>query len=146
MEVFEEMTNVRLDNLNVLIAHGDTTDSANIRYLLLRKALRSRTFYNIQRFIPVSISWTLAGFTSFASKELTVEDGDALVKKMSSFALTRFQENYDAVVLGHCHVPSLNNYIIAEKKRTFVTLGDWISYCSFLYYEDGNFFLRYYRP
>jgi len=75
-----------------------------------------------------------------------VEDGDALVKKMASFALAKFQENYDAVILGHCHVPSLNNYTIAEKKKTFVTLGDWINYYSFLYYEDGNFFLRYYRP
>ncbi|HBI47548.1 MAG TPA: hypothetical protein DDX93_02330 [Smithella sp.] len=146
MEVFEEMTNARLDNLNVLIAHGDTADSANIRYLLLRKALRSRTFYNIQRFIPVSISWTLAGFTSSASKELTVEDGYALVKKMASFALDKFQESYDAVVLGHCHVASLTHYTVAEKQRTFVTLGDWISYYSFLYFEDGNFFLRYYLP
>jgi UDP-2,3-diacylglucosamine hydrolase len=146
MKVFEEITNAKLDNLNVLIAHGDTADSDNTRYLLFRKILRSRTFYNIQRLIPSSISWTLAGLTSTASKELTVEDGDALVKKMSSFALARFQENYDAVILGHCHVPSLNDYTIEGKKKTFVTLGDWISYYSFLYYEDGNFFLRYYQP
>ncbi|MFZ2396328.1 MAG: UDP-2,3-diacylglucosamine diphosphatase [Smithella sp.] len=146
MEVFEEMINAKLDNLNVLIAHGDTTDGANIRYLLFRKALRSRTFYNIQRLIPAPISWTLAGLASSTSKELTVEDVDTLVKKMASFALARFQENYDAVILGHCHVPSLHNYTIEEKKKTFVTLGDWINYYSFLYYEDGNFFLRYYRP
>ncbi|KUG22277.1 udp-2,3-diacylglucosamine hydrolase [hydrocarbon metagenome] len=146
MEVFEEMTNAKLDKLNVLIAHGDTADRDNKRYLLFRKILRSRTFYNIQSFIPSSISWSLAGLTSSASKELTVEDGDALVKKMSSFALARFQENYDAVILGHSHVPSLNNYTIEGKKKTFVTLGDWISYYSFLYYEDGNFFLRYYQP
>jgi len=146
MKVFEEMTNAKLDNLNVLIAHGDTADSDNTRYLLFRKILRSRTFYNIQRLIPSSISWTLAGLTSTASKELTVEDGDALVKKMASFALARFQENYDAVILGHCHVPSLNDYTIEGKKKTFVTLGDWINYYSFLYYEGGNFFLRYYQP
>jgi len=145
MEVFEEMTNAQLDNLNVLIAHGDTTDSNNTKYLLFRKILRSRIFYNIQRLIPATIRWKMAGLTSTASKELTVEDGDALVKKMESFALAMFQENYDAVIMGHCHVPSFNNYTIAEKKKTFVTLGDWISYYSFLYYEDGNFFLRYYR-
>jgi len=146
MEVFEEMVDTKLDNLNVLIAHGDTTDSTNTRYLLFRKILRSRTFYNIQRLIPAPISWTLAGLTSTASKELTVEDGDALVKKMASFALAKFQENYDAVILGHCHVPSFNDYTIDGKKKTFVTLGDWINYYSFLYYEDGNFFLRYYKP
>lgn len=146
MEVFEEMIKAKLDGLNVLIAHGDTADSSNIRYLLLRKALRSRVFYNFQRFIPASVSWKLAGFTSTVSKGMTIEDSDALVKKMASFALSKFQENYDAVILGHCHVPSINYYTVANKKRTFVTLGDWISYYSFLYYEDGNFSLKYYQP
>ena len=146
MEVFEEWTNVRLDDLQALIAHGDTTDSTNIKYILFRKFLRSHAFYNIQRFIPASLRWALAGFSSTASKELTIEDGDALVEKMSSFALAKLQENYNAVILGHCHVPSLNHYTIAGKKKTFITLGDWIRHYSFLYYEDNNFFLGYYRP
>jgi UDP-2,3-diacylglucosamine hydrolase len=146
MDVFEEWMNVRLDNLQALIAHGDTTDSTNIKYILFRKFLRSHAFYNIQRFIPASLRWTLAGFSSTASKEMTIKDGDALVKKMLSFALAKFQEGYDAVILGHCHVPSINHYTIADKKRSFVTLGDWINYCSFLYYENNNFYLRYYRP
>jgi UDP-2,3-diacylglucosamine hydrolase len=145
MEVFEELTNVNLDNLRIIIAHGDTTDSTNIKYILFRKFLRSHAFYNIQRFIPAWLRWKLAGFSSTASKEMTIEDGDALVKKMLSFALVKFQEDYDAVILGHCHVPSLNHYTVAEKQKTFVTLGDWISHCSFLYYEDNNFFLGYYR-
>lgn len=146
MEVFEEMTNAKLDKLNVLVAHGDTADSANKRYLLFRKVLRSRAFYNIQRLIPASIIWTLAEIISKASKELTLEDGDALVKKMASFAFIKFQENFDAVILGHSHVPSLNTYTVDGKKKIFVTLGDWINYYSFLYYENGKFFLRYYQP
>jgi UDP-2,3-diacylglucosamine hydrolase len=145
MEVFEEMMNVRLDDLRVLIAHGDTTDSTNIKYILFRKFLRSPAFYNIQRFIPASIRWAMAGFSSTASKEVTMEDGDALVKKMLSFARDKLQGDYDAVILGHCHVPSINRYTIAEKKKTFVTLGDWINHYSFLYYEDNDFFLGYYK-
>ncbi|MCX5849911.1 MAG: UDP-2,3-diacylglucosamine diphosphatase [Deltaproteobacteria bacterium] len=145
MEVFEEWADVQLDNLRTLIAHGDTADSANTKYILFRNFLRSKAFYNIQRFIPSSILWTVTGFTSTASKEMTMDDGEALVKKMLSFALAKFQENYDAVILGHCHVPSLNNYTVKDKQRTFITLGDWISYYSFLYYENNNFFLRYYR-
>jgi UDP-2,3-diacylglucosamine hydrolase len=146
MEVFEEITDAKLDNLNVLVAHGDTADRKNIKYILLRKFLRSRAFYNFQRFIPASIRWALAGLTSTASKEMTIENGDALVKKLASFAQAKFQEDYDAVILVHCHVPSLNHYTVGGKKKTFVTLGDWISHYSFLYYEDDNFYLRYYRP
>jgi len=144
IEVFEETTEANMDNLNVLISHGDTADSANIKYMLFRKVLRSRVFYNFQRFIPASIRWMLAGLTSTTSKELTVENGEEIVKKMASFALTRFHDGYDAVILGHCHVPSINHYTVADKKRTFVTLGDWIRHYSFLYYENNNFFLRYY--
>ena len=146
MEVFEEWMGAKLDNLQALIAHGDTTDSTNIKYVLFRKFLRSRLFYNIQRFIPASLRWALAGFTSTASKELTIEDGDALVDKMSVFAKAKLQEDYDAVIMGHCHVPSLHNYNIMGKEKTFVTLGDWIRHYSFLYYEDEKFFLRYYKP
>ena len=123
MEVFEEMMNVRLDDLRVLIAHGDTTDSTNIKYILFRKFLRSHAFYNIQRFIPASIRWALAGFSSTASKEMTMEDGDALVKKMLSFASDKLQEDYDAVILGHCHVPSLKHYTSCGKEKDFCNAG-----------------------
>ena len=69
MDVFEEMVDARLDDSRIMIAHGDTTDRTNIRYILLRKFLRSRAFYNFQRFVPASIRWTLAGLTSTVSKK-----------------------------------------------------------------------------
>lgn len=145
LDVFDEMTDAKLDNLRVLIAHGDTADKNNTRYLLFRRFLRSRTFYNFQRLIPAKIRWTLAGLTSTASKEMTIEDGDTLVKKLASFAQSKFQENYDAVILGHSHVAGINQYTVSGKQKTFVTLGDWIHYYSFLYYENDHFYLRYYR-
>jgi UDP-2,3-diacylglucosamine hydrolase len=144
MEVYKEMTDAKLDNLNVLVAHGDTTDTTNTKYMLLRRALRSRIFFNFQRMIPFSIRWKLAALASSTSKELTVEEGDAHVKKMSTFALAKLRESYDAVVLGHCHVPGVNTYNVNGKDRVFATLGDWIRYYSFLYYENNKFFLRYY--
>jgi UDP-2,3-diacylglucosamine hydrolase len=145
MNVCEEIIQTKLDHLNVLVAHGDTTDSSNTRYLFLRKVLRSRLFYYFQRFVPAALRWKLAGITSTASKELTVEDGDVLVKKMNSYAFSKFHDGYDAIILGHSHVPGIRHYTIADKKKTFVTLGDWIRHYSYLYYEDDNFYLRYYR-
>ncbi len=146
MEVFEEWADVKLDNIRALIGHGDTADKGNRGYLLIRKILRSRLFYNFQRFIPAQIRWTIAGFSSVASKELTMEDGDVLVGKMLTFAVDKFQEGYDAVIVGHCHMPVLRHYTVAGRKKSFVALGDWISHYSFLYYEKRNFSLGYYRP
>ena len=77
---------------------------------------------------------------------MTVENGDELVEKMLSFARDRFKEDYDTIVLGHCHKPVLRHYVVEGKEKTFVALGDWIRHYSFLYYENGKFFLGYYRP
>lgn len=146
MEVFEEWANIQLDELRALVGHGDTADKTNIKYIMFRKFLRSRFFYRFQRLIPSSIRWALASFSSTASKEMTIEHGEVLVEKMRSFAVNKFQENYDAVIVGHCHKPFMHDYTIAGKKKTFVTLGDWINFYSFLYYANGKFNLEYYRP
>jgi UDP-2,3-diacylglucosamine hydrolase len=135
-----------LDNFRALIAHGDTADKTNIKYMLLRKLLRSRFFYHFQRFIPSWIRWKLASLFSTASKELTIEDGNVLVDKMITFSRDRFREDYDAVVLGHCHEPVLRHYIMEGKPKTFAVLGDWLKHQSFLYYENGEFFMGYYKP
>ena len=50
MEVFEEWADIKLDKLRMLVAHGDTADRSNRTYMMFRKILRSRPFYNIQRF------------------------------------------------------------------------------------------------
>ena len=146
IEVFEEWADVKLNSIRALIGHGDTMDNANFKYLLFRKILRSRLFYHFQRFIPDRVRWVLAGLSSAASKEMTIDAGDELVEKMLSFAVNKFQEDYDAVIVGHCHQPALRHYTVAGKKKTFVSLGDWIKHYSFLYYENKNFILVYYRP
>ena len=146
MEVFEEQAVIKLDSLQTLVGHGDTADKTNIKYMLFRKLLRSRPFYHFQRLIPSPIRWAVAGLSSTASKEMTIEDGYVLVDKMLSFSRDRFKENYDAVVLGHCHEPVLRHYVMEGKPKTFAALGDWIKHQSFLYYENREFFLGYYRP
>ncbi|MEN6623864.1 MAG: UDP-2,3-diacylglucosamine diphosphatase [Smithella sp.] len=145
MEVYEEWADVQMDNIRALIGHGDTMDNTNFKYLFLRKILRSRFFYHFQRFIPAQIRWTLANFSSMASKEMTIESGKEIVEKMLSFALNKFNDGYDAVIVGHCHKPVLRHYTSAGKKKTFIALGDWIDHYSFLYYENKKFHMGYYR-
>ncbi len=146
MEVFEEWATIRMDRLQMLISHGDTADRSDRIYMMFRRILRSRPFYQIQRLLPASMRWAIAGMTSSASKQINDENGDYLVEKMLSFASGKLRENYDAVILGHCHKPVLRYFDVEGKKKTFVTLGDWITHYSFLYYESRKFFLSYYLP
>jgi len=146
MEVFEEWATIKLDKLRILVSHGDTADRSNRIYMMLHKILRSRPFYQLQRFIPAPARWALAGIVSNASKQMNGDQSDFLVEKMFSFATGKLRGDYDAVVLGHCHKPVLRYVDVEGKKKTFVTLGDWIRHYSFLYYENRKFFMRYYPP
>ncbi|MBU1745010.1 MAG: UDP-2,3-diacylglucosamine diphosphatase, partial [Proteobacteria bacterium] len=58
----------------------------------------------------------------------------------------KFQEGYDAVILGHCHKPTLREAIYDGRRKTFATLGDWISGDSYLSYHDGRFALNRFLP
>jgi UDP-2,3-diacylglucosamine hydrolase len=146
MEVFDEWADVRLNGLRMLVSHGDTADRSDKIYLMFRRILRSRVFYYLQRFIPASLRWAIASTTSTVSKEMNNDNRDVLVEKRIAFATEKFRDGYDAMIIGHCHKAVLKSMDIQGKKRTFVTLGDWISHYSFLYFEDGKFFMNYYRP
>ena len=66
---------------------------------------------------------------------------------MEAFSLKKFEEGFDAVILGHCHKPQMKEYVIDGKRRIFATLGDWVKHHSYLCYEEGNFTLNFYcRP
>lgn len=144
--VYTEWADVNLDGKRILISHGDTVDRTNKKYRFLRKILRSRLFYKLQRGIPPFILWEIARLSSTMSKELTIESETVIAKKMETFALEKFQEGFDAVILGHCHIPLLKEYAVGSEIKTFVTLGDWIRHYSYLDYEAGRFTLHYYEP
>jgi len=142
--VVAEWASVEMDDRKMLVAHGDLVDQSNRKYLFLRKLLRSRFFYHFQRQIPLKLLWKIARISSKMSKGLSQESENKLVKKMKAFALEKFQEGYDAVILGHCHEPFFEEYVVDGRKKTFATLGDWLRHHSYLYYEDGRFSLHSY--
>jgi UDP-2,3-diacylglucosamine hydrolase len=146
ISVFTEWADIKLDEMRVLMSHGDTVDRANKKYLFLRKLLRSGLFYKLQGSFPPLILWEIARLSSTVSKELSTASVDILAGKMEVFSLGKFQEGYDAVILGHCHKPLLKEYVIEGRKKTFVSVGEWRKYRSYLYYDNGRFTLSYYEP
>jgi UDP-2,3-diacylglucosamine hydrolase len=143
MTVYAEWARIDLDGRAILISHGDTVDKTNKKYLFIRKILRSSHFYRVQRIMPLPVLWKMARLSSMASKELSEESENLIAAKMEMFSQEKFQEGFDAVILGHCHKPLIKESVIGGRKRTFATLGDWVKHHSYLYYEDGLFTLRY---
>jgi UDP-2,3-diacylglucosamine hydrolase len=139
IEIYSEWADFVLDGRRFLVSHGDTIDTSNIRYLTLRKILRSGFFYYVQKRIPTRLLWKIADACSRTSKGLTLESERLLAEKMEKFSLKKFEDGYDAVVVGHCHLPILKEYNVKGRKKTFAALGDWISHFTYLDFDGKTF-------
>ena len=144
IEVFADEALLQLDGKQVYIAHGDLVDESDKGYRLLRKMLRSRFSFGLQRLLPLPMLWWLARLSSDASKEYLAKPQEGLAAKMEAFALAKFEEGIDAVILGHCHLPAIRTHIVGDRKRQFILLGDWLNHRSYLVMDNGGFDLGYY--
>jgi len=140
--VYEDWGDILLDGFRLCVSHGDLIDRQNRRYLFLRRILRSRGFFLFQRHLPLPLVWFLAGLSSDLGQEKRKHGEETLVRTMYEFALKQFELGYDASIFGHCHLPRLYTSRQGGRNRVFVVLGDWLRHFTFLYYQDGTFYLR----
>jgi UDP-2,3-diacylglucosamine hydrolase len=145
MKVHEDWAALDCDGKIVLIGHGDLVDRTNHQYLFLRKILRSRTFFLLQKMMPLQVLWALAQKSSLASQELMGGAQDVIMARMVAFAEEKFHSGYDAVILGHSHKPHFQEFVAGNDKKTFITLGDWIAHYTYLLYDEFGFQLLCYH-
>jgi len=141
LQVYEDWAVIERDGKKFLIGHGDLVDRTNIHYLRLRRMMRSRPFFHLQRLLPLSILWGLARWSSSMSKGLMDGAEDRIYEKMRQFAAERFRDGFDAVILGHCHKVQMEETTVNGTRKVFVTLGDWLRHYSYLHYTGGEFIL-----
>jgi UDP-2,3-diacylglucosamine hydrolase len=146
VKVFPDNAAIDLGDKKVYVSHGDTVDTTNTAYLMLRRVLRSKVFHITQKNVPSSLLWKIARLSSKTSRDYLARPQDGLVRIMSDFSRRKFNEGFDAVVLGHCHQPVLERHRYNDTDKTFVILGDWVNYYSYLQFQGGIFTLSYYRP
>jgi UDP-2,3-diacylglucosamine hydrolase len=143
--VYEDDAAINLDGWRFYVAHGDLVDQTNHKYLFLRKVLRSRFIRLLHGVLPSRLVWWIALKCSDTSKTLWAKTGKQLSEKMCCFAQGMGNRGFDGVILGHSHQPLLWEFKIEERKKVLVTLGDWLTYRSYLDYHDGGFDLKYYE-
>ena len=141
--MFPDGATIDLDGKKLFVSHGDTVDDSNTSYLFWRRLLRSRLFYAIQKRMPSPILWRVSRMFSRMSRSFgKMRSSNGLASRMNMFAEAKFEEGFDAVVLGHCHCPTLEQHVLHDKEKTFVILGDWISQYGYLLYDDGEFMME----
>ncbi len=130
---------LELDGKRVFIAHGDLVNPADRGYRLLRSFLRCRLSRLLLPLVPPDWAWGVSRWASHQSSRRKKASQRYLPEELlQNFARERFAEGYDAVLIGHFHIPLYRQL----DGKLLICLGDWIEQDSYAVFENGAFALK----
>jgi UDP-2,3-diacylglucosamine hydrolase len=153
---FEQTLNARiysgpavidLDGKKVYLCHGDQVNDGDYGYRILRFCLHNRLTRWLIPFIPPFVASHIADRMGRASRKNHAGrnakwDFPSIIR---GFANKRFMEGCDVVVVGHFHLPFLEE-TGSGCSKALISLGDWISHFTYGEWENGRLSLKYFKP
>jgi len=126
--------------LRTLVAHGDGLGRGDLPYRIVKAGLRSRSAQWLFRWLHPDLGASLASRISrtqsrVAASPSTDEKNRARVLREWAVEKLAAQADLDLIVLGHAHVPLLQE---TEPGRFYVNLGDWVNHRSYLVLTQGE--------
>jgi len=141
--VLPTRTTHRLQGKTITMTHGDTLLPGDYAYKTLKTIIRSRPAVELSRLVHPDILYRFARWFSQSSQNIDKKKTERFARLMCERAAgSFFRWDNDVFIMGHIHFPLMKRY----GDKTFVILGDWLSYRSYLRLEGGELFLEYYNP
>ena len=125
------------DDTPVLLLHGDTLCTDDLRYQELRKMLRTPAWISDFLSKPLLEREQLAIALRKQSKEETQTKSSAIMDVNPSAVEQAFIENKVSLLIhGHTHRPGIHDSVINNKPAKRIVLGDWYSQGSVLEFNN----------
>ncbi len=143
VNIYHKATTLEFANKKFYFNHGDGLDPEDTGYHRLRSVIQHPLFIWGFRWLihPNATHW-IANWLSRSSRkkyhEETSRDQLNLIRKNYGFAEDRFAEGADFVITGHIHYPKLKMF----DKNVFLTIGDFLNYFSYGYFDGVNLSLK----
>ncbi len=134
-EVYAEEMEEGLGGKRVYIAHGDLVNPRDYGYRLFRRALKNRFSYGLMRWAGPALSMKVAKRLSARSRRKNHWQSMGHIPIFKTFALHKFREGIDVVILGHSHYPEEVLERIDGREKAYFNVGDWITCFSYLRYN-----------
>ena len=142
IKIYQDATTLRFGDKNFYCIHGDGLAATDGGYRRFKRFIRSRfSVFMFRWLIHPNIGHWLAKQVSYTSRTLTRESEagkHALIDENLEFAKQKFAEGADYVVTGHIHLPRLDKV----GDNAFLTIGDFLQYFSYGYYDGVNLSLK----
>ena len=134
----DEPLPLAIQGRRILLAHGDGMGPGDSGYKFLKKVLRNGVARGLFRWIHPDIGIPLARATSHTSRHHALRARRSEGWLFETIARPVFREGYDALVIGHYHVP----VHWRESDGELLVLGDWIERRTYARLEGGVFRLE----
>lgn len=142
-DLVETEREVRIGDQRIYLAHGDLANPDDTGYLRLRRLFRSQGFQSAVRLAPGTLiaaigskmsRYSRARNTPVDEKRSAVEI-DHMRSVYRNFAIEKFREGYDHVVMGHCHDDDTFEVTVDGRPCAYLNVGFPRKHRTFLEYD-----------
>jgi len=140
VEVYEDEMEETLGGKKLYVAHGDRVNPRDYGYRLFRRILKNRVSYALIRLGGPRLSMKIARWLSTRSRRRNRGRLPSHMPLFRDFAMNKFREGIDVVVLGHSHYPEEIVERVDGEEKAYYNVGDWMTFFSFLRYNPRSGF------
>ncbi|MCX5813278.1 MAG: UDP-2,3-diacylglucosamine diphosphatase [Proteobacteria bacterium] len=134
IKCMDELT-IDIDNKKFLITHG-----YQIKRNYLVKALKTPFIYGIMDMFGPVLTWKIAAISGAFLSRKTKPFIKNVMDLFRQFALKKFDDGYDAVILAHSHIPDKMEYNSENTKKYYLNTGDIIKSSTYVEYNTETGF------
>jgi len=129
-----------IDGKRVYLHHGDGIAKGDWSYRAFRKVIRHPASALAMRLVHPDLAREIARLVSKKSRG-TITKKAKMLPEYEEFAEKKLAEGFDAVIMGHTHIPQIK----AFGERYYINTGNWIDSMSYASIENGVFRLNYWK-
>jgi len=127
-----------IDEQRIWMSHGDELDQRLVS-VLFRRLMRSRAGEIAHSMVPSGLRAELAVWAATISRARGQDE--YLCQEMVRFAAGKLGKGFDIVVMGHVHLPVLQEF----ENGVYLNTGDWLTHFSYGVIRNGAVSLEYFR-
>jgi len=134
---------INLEGKKFYIAHGDLIDEEDRGYRLLRGIFRSKIFSQMVKLAPGAWIDQIGQTSSKVSRKYNPMQINLRVRGLfRDFALTKFHQNFDYIVLGHCHDLDETVVDLGGRQGQYINMGFPKVHGFFLSWKPGEILVK----
>jgi UDP-2,3-diacylglucosamine hydrolase len=146
IQIFKDPIEANHQGEKIFMAHGDGLAKKDLGYRILKKILRNRVNIFLYRQLPPDVSYPLAKFVAGKSRSQADRREASYLEDYRNFAYEKIKQGFDAVILAHTHIPTLENLIAnstdSAQRGVYVNIGDWFKHFTYGKLIEGRFYLE----